>query len=351
MIRKFLLPLVPIYRIIIQLRNRWYNFQNERLFKAAVPVISIGNISTGGTGKTPMTEYALKWGLAEGLQLAYLSRGYGRKTKGFFEVNPDKHTSLDVGDEALQIAKKFSAVLVSVCEDRREGIRRIQDDFQVELILLDDAFQHRKVQRSLDLIMIDANRLPWKDYLLPAGNLREPLQNISRADGIVVNKLRKNHDLGAIRNRLQKFKLPIAFTQPAIQVAQHFFSDRTHLLKDLSGTSCFVFSGIANPYFFEYQLREFQMTLVGTRQFPDHYTYQKRDVGLIYEAFIRLSKNSSTFGSPLILTTEKDYFRLRNMDWMSTFKDLPFFYVPMSLDWIEGEGEIVRLMKHTITHF
>lgn len=349
MIRKYLLPLVPIYRIIIQLRNLWYSSRQEKLFKADVPVIAIGNISTGGTGKTPMTEYALQWGLSEGLKLAYLSRGYGRKTSGFFRVDPEEHISSHVGDEALQIAKKFPSVFVAVCEDRREGIRKIQDYAQPDLILLDDAFQHRKVQRNLDIIMIDANRLPWNDWLLPAGNLREPFRNIARAHGIVVNKVKKEQDLEPIRNGLQVFELPIGFTRPTIQSARHFFSDDNLVLEALSNRACFVFSGISNPGFFEHQLSKFDISLIGTRQFPDHYPYQQRDLGLIRDTYIKLSENSST--APLILTTEKDYFRLRNMDWMDTFKELPLYYVPMSLEWIEGEDVIIQLMKDTIINF
>ncbi|MGV6829596.1 MAG: tetraacyldisaccharide 4'-kinase [Flavobacteriales bacterium] len=183
-IRKLLFPFSLLYGIVTALRNFYYDAGILKSQGYEVPIISVGNLSTGGTGKSPMIEFLISF-LTEEYTIAVLSRGYKRKTKGFQEVFVNSIVE-DVGDEPLQFKKKFPQIKVVVCEDRREGISKLLSS--AEVILLDDAFQHRKVKAQISILLTTFNNLYYNDRMLPTGNLREYASGAKRADFIVVTK-------------------------------------------------------------------------------------------------------------------------------------------------------------------
>ncbi|HEY5499982.1 MAG TPA: tetraacyldisaccharide 4'-kinase, partial [Bacteroidales bacterium] len=187
--RYILLPFSWIYGIVVGFRNLFFNIELLPSENFDMPVISIGNITVGGTGKTPHTEYLIRL-LSKSYQLAVLSRGYKRKSKGFLMA--DAHSKLaDLGDEPLQMKSKFSDLVVAVDENRRRGIHQLMDATKkpfIDVILLDDAFQHRYVNPSISILLIDYNRMLSDDFLLPAGSLRESAGQMKRADIVIVSK-------------------------------------------------------------------------------------------------------------------------------------------------------------------
>ncbi|MFW6289582.1 MAG: tetraacyldisaccharide 4'-kinase, partial [Mariniphaga sp.] len=188
--RKILLyPVSMLYGLIVNFRNMLYDLNLFKSKEFDVTVISIGNITVGGTGKTPHVEYLVDL-LKEKFQVATLSRGYRRKTKGYYLVNTDS-TVREVGDEPLQIKRKFPDVTVSVCENRVEGVEKllaIEDQKSPDVILLDDAFQHRRISPVINILLIDYNRPLKNDSLLPAGSLRESASQLRRANVIIFSK-------------------------------------------------------------------------------------------------------------------------------------------------------------------
>ncbi|WP_311195889.1 tetraacyldisaccharide 4'-kinase [Antarcticibacterium sp. 1MA-6-2] len=203
-LRKFLLPFSLLYGLVIRLRNWFYDKKILSSFSYSTPVIVVGNLSVGGTGKSPMIEYLLNLLLPQ-YKIATLSRGYGRKTKGYIELH-GKEAAETVGDEPLQFKTKFPEAVVAVDENRKQGIERIVSEYQPEVILLDDAFQHRKIQAGFNILLTSFDNIYSEDRMLPTGNLREPKSGAVRADVIVVTKSPENlslHDQEKIGKKLK----------------------------------------------------------------------------------------------------------------------------------------------------
>ncbi|MFK7924513.1 MAG: tetraacyldisaccharide 4'-kinase [Bacteroidia bacterium] len=327
---KLLAPFAKLYGGIMSWRNRAYDRAAKTIYQAPIPIISVGNLSVGGTGKTPMAEYLLRQLLANGKQAAYLSRGYGRKTKGYRLVDPEHDTVRTVGDEALQVALKFPTISVVVCEDRAVGIERLLAERSVELLVLDDAFQHRKVARNLDLVMIDAQRLPTQDAVLPQGRLREPIKGLKRADLLVVNRISNAAEIEAIKSELAQFNKPISFCQPQMQGVQAFGKAAVQKLSQLQGQKVLVFSGIGNHAYFVEQIRQTGAQIIAEKAFRDHYNYRDQDIELL----VNLCPKDA-----ILLTTEKDYCRLGGR-----VSGQMWHYVPIQLHWWEGEERLNRLI-------
>lgn len=309
-------------------RNKAYDQRRKKIYGAPIPIISVGNLSVGGTGKTPMAEYILAMLSTGGHKVAYLSRGYGRKTKGYRLVDPQIDTVRTVGDEALQVAMKFPEIPTVVCEDRAYGIVRLLAERLVEIMVLDDAFQHRRVEREFDLVMIDAQRLPTQDAVLPQGRLREPLHGLNRADMLVINRVSNPAQIEEIKIALSAFKLPMAFCQPQMQGVQAFGEAAVQELSQLKGQKVLVFSGIGNHDYFVAQIRQTGAEVIGDKAFRDHYNYRAKDI----RDLERLCPEGA-----ILLTTEKDFCRLRGR--VSGNK---WHYVPIKLHWWEGQEELKK---------
>lgn len=301
--RFLLFPFALLYDSVTTIRNWLYNIGVFKQTAFKLPIIVVGNLSVGGTGKTPQIEYLIRL-LKDTYRVAVLSRGYKRNTTGFLLLN-DFHTVVDVGDEPLQYFKKFKGISVAVDADRVAGVTKLLNKQMPEVILLDDAFQHRKIKGSFYILLTKYNDLFINDFLLPVGNLRESNRGATRASVILVTKcpttITKNEQEKII-NKFKKYKKHVFFT--AISYAKNLSGASSLSLNELKQYSVLLITGIANPvpltrFFTE---KEIQFTHL---KFPDHYNFKSSDIKSIKSSFDKVISQKK-----IIITTEKDYVRL-----------------------------------------
>lgn len=320
-LRFFLFPLSLLYGLITGIRNVLFDFGILPSYQSAIKTISIGNLSTGGSGKTPFTELLIRQ-LGINHRIAVISRGYGRKTKGFFWVNPESD-ALKTGDEPLQIKRKFPDVLVAVCEKRSDAIRRIETDFPlVDLIILDDAFQHRYVKAHVSILLSVYTSPFWKDFVLPAGNLREWRNSYKRADYVVVTKCPMNlsaDDCKMIRKSIKsRDGQEIYFAGEKYGKTYGLFSGET---VEPEFETCLLVSGIASNNSLLAYISGLFKTVVAFR-LTDHVTYDKKVIGKITEKYNALARQGRT----AIVVTEKDAVKLR--EFSEELSSLPILVLP-----------------------
>ena len=295
-----------------------------------LPIISIGNLTVGGTGKTPHTEYIIRL-LKDRYKVAVLSRGYKRQTSGFILANAQS-TSKDIGDEPYQMKRKFPDILVAVDANRRRGIRNLlalPSHKRPVVILLDDAFQHRYVKPSLNILLSDCHRPYTKDLLLPTGRLREPAINAKRADVIIVTKCESDVQPFDFRIMEQEINAlayqELFFSEILYGDLEPVFTGKTakRKLTDVTtDTEVLLISGIASPKPLEKEIGKYTKQ-VKSIVFPDHHAFDKEDIQKIQEAFGKLSSRHK-----ILITTEKDAARLRDFpslpkEWYSHLYCLP----------------------------
>jgi len=311
-IRFILFPIVPIYYMVTWIRNKLYDVGIKPSKSYDFPIICVGNISTGGTGKTPMIEYLIRL-LKDEKYIATLSRGYKRQTNGF--VLADENATTDsIGDEPFQFFRKFETIKVAVDSDRQNGIHKLRDlEAQPEVILLDDAYQHRKVKAGFNILLTAYNNLYYKDMVLPTGNLREPKSGAKRADIIVVTKC--DTTITDVEKTIISSKLKLKSYQKLffshIDYAENVVSKKGQLKLNTLPKFTLV-TGIANAkplvnFLIKKGLRFNHL------EYTDHYNFKPSDI-----------ENLATKG--LIITTEKDYVRLSNNN--SLIDNL--YYVPIT---------------------
>ena len=315
------------------------------------PVISIGNLSAGGTGKTPHIEYLVRL-LSGQYRIATLSRGYKRKTRGFLYAT--EITSVeDVGDEPMQFSRKFPEIIVAVDEKRRNGIKTILSNYpDVDIILLDDAFQHRAVRPGLSILLSDFHKLFTRNFLFPSGTLREFKAGAKRADVIVVTKTPK------IFSPILK-KILIEEIRPLPQQLLFFSYIKYGCITPIPGTepkggvkkyfTILMVTGIANTYPLQEHLNKNCAELI-KMNFPDHYNFTVKDMKQIRRKFMDIfSKNKA------IITTEKDLMRMNKKELVEVIADLPAYYIPIEVA-IHKEGReafnklILEYVKKTGTN-
>ena len=324
-LRLLLLPFSLIYGCIIQIRNLLYDLKIFKSHKFNLPVISIGNLAIGGAGKSPMAEYIVRL-LKERYKVAILSRGYKRSTKGFRIVDTF-NTAAEVGDEPLQFKGKFSNVTVAVSEKRVPGIERLQENHDV--IILDDAFQHRAVRPGLSILLFDYTRLNDFFLMLPAGNLREPFANRKRADILVVSKCPESlseTEKEKITERISPFKHQnLFFSYLEYGNLLSLASADEKLLSGItSQTSVFLLTGIANPEPLLKKVKSFTSRVIH-HDYPDHYTFSTKNIANLAEEF-----NEDASVDKLIITTEKDAQRLQVPELLELLNGLPVYYLPVT---------------------
>ncbi len=342
MIKVILYPLSILYGLITEIRNKLFNIGWLKSTRFNVPVVCIGNITVGGTGKTPHTEYAIKL-LEKTHNIAVLSRGYGRKTKGFYWVKQNLN-AIEVGDEPLQIKTKFANIPVAVCENRVEGIKRILNENKlINLIILDDAFQHRAVNASTKILLIDYNRPLTTDYPFPAGRLREFAKQRKRADIIIYTKCpieiseqeRKNIELELKLKENQKlFFSHITYGKP-INIDSKLELNINNL------SSAIMLTGIAQPKALEEYLSK-KIKIVDKLIFPDHHNYSKSDIK-------KISDNINKHKNSVIITTEKDASRLRNIEISDNIKT-KIYYIPIEISFINGNKTFDNNLLQHVTN-
>lgn len=329
-LRKILIPFSLLYSLIIRLRNYFYDINLFNSISYSFPVIGVGNLSVGGTGKTPMIEYLLRLLMPE-YRVATLSRGYGRKTRGFHLLQGTEIASM-VGDEPLQFKVNFPNARVAVDEDRQRGISLLHSESSPEVILLDDSFQHRKVKAGLNILLTSYGNLYVNDFVLPTGNLREPASGASRANIVVVTKCPEN--LKAREQEKIKGSLGVKNNQELFfsYIGYHskICSEKEEVpIKDIEGEKVCLVTGIANPTplanFLTRQNINFEHL-----EFPDHHNFYPKDLERIAKA-------------PLIITTEKDYMRLKDL-----FSHQALFYLPMKMKFLNNALKFDNLIEEFI---
>jgi tetraacyldisaccharide 4'-kinase len=326
--RYALYPFALIYGLIIFIRHKLFDKGILPSKEYDIPVIGVGNLTVGGTGKTPMIEYLIRL-LNDSYKTATLSRGYGRKTKGFLLA--DQYSSgKDIGDEPMQFYKKFGQhITVAVDENRREGIDNlIQNDNKLDVVLLDDSFQHRYVKPGLNILLTDFYNLYPADHLLPVGRLRDLKSQAKRADIIVITKT----DIvmsPILRRGIEKMIKPLPHQKiffSFIDYGDYKPAPGLELPEVKKRPSVIVlFTGIANPW----PLQDYLISRCNeleTIEFMDHHRFKNSDIDNILKTF-----DNHFTRNKIIVTTEKDIMRLVKTPYFSRFKDKPLYYIPVEM--------------------
>lgn len=329
---KLLLKLLSyFYRMAISIRHWMFDCHLLKSEKFATPIICVGNITVGGTGKTPTAEMIINY-MRPHYRVALLSRGYGRRTQGYIEVKPNS-SYRDVGDEPLQIKLKFPDVLVVVCEKRADAIRRIEAEHpEINLIVMDDGFQHRRVEPRINVLIIDSTRPFAKDDYLPAGTLRDKLESLWRAHYYIVTKCSNN--MSQIDQRLWRKDLQLVayqkiyFTRVIPSTPVALFPSEYSLEV---GDDVVLMSGIGNPKPFVTSTRE-RYNVVATYNFPDHHIYSVSDLK-------RVAQSLEKHPEARLLTTEKDAVKLRRSRRVPDIIRQRLFYMPVVMEFLEGSDD------------
>lgn len=331
-------PLSALYGFLLLLRNKLYDWGFFTIHEFPVSVIAVGNLAVGGTGKTPHTEYLVQL-LSPHCKIAILSRGYKRFSRGFQLV--DEHATVyQVGDEPLQFKRKFPEILVAVDEKRARGIRKLMELHpDLSVVLLDDAYQHRSVKPEINILLTDYSKLYLEDFVLPTGNLREFASGSKRADIIIVTKTPK------VLSPIDRRRIKVDINQDSHQ--RLFFShivygENTPLTKmakamslaEVQSASCaLLITGIARPEQLMFHLRRFHREIIHA-EYPDHHVFSKYDIERIRKQFDDIFS-----GNKIIITTEKDSMRLMLPDIFPLIQDLPVFYMPISVQFHDRDGQ------------
>lgn len=338
-IRRSLQPLSWLYGIGVNFRNWLFNKKILKQHKFNIPIICVGNITAGGTGKTPHIEYLINL-LSPRYRVAVLSRGYKRKSKGFQIVETNSKVR-NVGDEPLQIKQKFPHATVIVDKNRVNAINKLlsfEKEKQPEVILLDDGFQHRYVLPSLSILLVDSNRPVFEDQLLPAGMLREPIKAIERASVVVVTKCHPDMqpiDFRIYSNGLDLFPYQelyfTTFDYDNLKPVFPEFIKNTYQLDDLRKKHLFLVTGIASPDPLAKKLA-YKTYNLHTKYFPDHHNFTKDDIKSIME-FVDEIKDDNR----VIITTEKDAVRFRSLPYLPQEMKQILFYIPIRVTFLNNE--------------
>jgi len=333
LLRKLLFPIVPVYHSITWMRNLCYDTGVFKSKSYEIPIICVGNLSVGGTGKTPMIAYLIGL-LQEDYKVATLSRGYKRSTKGF-QIGNAESSAASIGDEPFQLYRKFKDIVVSVDSDRQNGISKLRDmEPPVDIILLDDAFQHRKVKAGLNILLSTYDKLYINDFALPTGNLREPRSGAKRADIIVITKC-PNTLSEANKKAVVKQLKPLP--NQVVLFSEIRYSDEIHAiggqkpLSYLKGKKFTLVTGIANAKplldFLNKEAYSFEHL-----NFKDHHAFSEAEIKTI---------NSKG----VILTTEKDFTRLK--DKMDSNK---LYYLPIDIAVSESETFKTSILDFVVSN-
>lgn len=334
------MPFSWLYGLGVGIRNYLFDAEILKSKSYSIPVISVGNITVGGAGKTPHVEYLIDL-LRDEMQVAVLSRGYKRKSRGY--VVADENTTMrDIGDEPFLIKQKFEGVYVAVDKDRCHGIDHLisdEDTKDVEVILLDDAFQHRYVKPGVNILLVDYHKFINYDKLLPAGRLREPQSAKVRADIVIVTKCPKN--LNPIDYRVLSKAMDLkAFQQLYFTTLSYcdlkpiFNGGDTVPLNEIMGENILLLTGIASPEHLQVDIMEYTRGVkLETMAFSDHHNFTERDVERINERFAAMPSPKR------IITTEKDQVRLFYLEGLSEEVKQNIYALPIKVEFMLEGGK------------
>ncbi len=343
--RVLLFPMALIYGLILKIRNYLYDRNVLKSTSFNIPIINVGNLSVGGTGKSPMVDYLVSL-LKDTCQVATLSRGYKRRTKGYILAD-ENSTAVEIGDEPMQFHLRHQEIAVAVGEERIEAVPQLlYDRPSTEIIILDDAFQHRSITPGFNILLTDYSNLYTRDFYLPTGDLRDNISSASRADVIIVTKC--PHSLA--REEVNQLTSEIA----PLHHQHLFFSAITYgLLYHIvsltprtfsKNTEVLLVCGIANPEPLTNYLNE-QTSSYDAMYFNDHHIFSIDDLRDIRNRFEKMQASDK-----IIVTTEKDAVRL--VKFRQELKELPFFVLPISIAFLfEGKGRFNDLIINFIRDF
>lgn len=347
-LRKLLAPLGPIYGAAAELRNILFDKGILTSTKASIPVVSIGNITAGGSGKTPLVDLVVKQYLSMGIIPAVISRGYKRSTSGVQMVS-DGNTILlqahQAGDETWMLARMNPKAIVVVAEKRVEGAGFITRQFAASppgVIILDDAFQHRQIERDLDILVVNAAAPLLDERMLPSGNLREPLHNMSRADLAVVTKISSRHDGTRHIRHLQHLGIPVITTRLKPGTPVRIGADGSLCMKeDLLAGKVYALAGIAHPEHFIETLREAGLEPVGSLCTGDHESFGARELSALA---LKAKKESAA-----VVMTEKDYSRMYNDPAFQLLAaGCRCYYLPVSVEITNGGSLLQKNLEQVL---
>jgi tetraacyldisaccharide 4'-kinase len=327
-------------------RNKLYDWNILSSTSFPVKTIVVGNLSVGGTGKSPHIEYLVRL-LRDDYKIATLSRGYGRKTKEFI-IADGNTTSADIGDEPLQFKRKFADIIVAVDAKRVNGIKEIMKRYpSTKVILLDDAFQHRAVKAGLSIVLTDYHKLFYSDYLMPMGTLREGKSGIARADIVIVTKCPAHitrDEMARVTYRINAYGIRnVYFTYIKYESIVALNKINALAVGSINRDySVLLIAGIANPVPLEKYVRD-KFTDVITEYFPDHHDYNMNDMKRIGDLFGSIMNTKK-----IIITTEKDAMRLMDAGIKSATDTLPIYYLPIEIAFTEP---INPLFNNQITDY
>lgn len=331
-LRKLLFPFGGLYWLITFIRNWLYDLGIFSSKSYDLPIIAVGNLSAGGTGKTPQTEYLIRL-LKDTHKIAVLSRGYKRSSKGFVLAN-DIVTASELGDESFQMYSKFPEISVAVCEDRQSGIESLIFNCRPEIILLDDAFQHRKVKAGFYILLTAYDDLFAVDFILPFGNLRESAIGKKRANMVVVTKCPSNITEGNKEEVKAKLNVnvPVFFT--SIDYDSNVMgAENSILVSNIISTEKVIVAGIAKPkYFIDYLDSGNDKVMM----YPDHHNFTENEILTLNE----LSKDK------ILVTTEKDFMRLKgkvNAD--------NLYYLPIQSKFVSEKEKFDSLVVNWVKNY
>jgi tetraacyldisaccharide 4'-kinase len=333
--RKWLKPVGMLYSVILRIRHALYNTGIIKPQIGKLPTIVIGNLALGGTGKTPHAEYILRQ-LRQWCKPALLSRGYGRTTRGFIWANRIHATAAIIGDEPMQIHLKFPELDVAVCENRLRGVEYLKTLTNSNIVVLDDAFQHRKLVGDLNILLTCYDSPYWNDSVLPGGSLRDIKQAARRADAIIVTKcplsLSRDEQENTIKSIRPKNNQQVFFTRMEYGEAYPLNGEPKALQ---TGTKILGIAGLADNQIFENYLKN-KFNCVHFESFADHHTFSRKEIEEVWSKY-------GTFAEALV-TTEKDAVRLRNMTGLD---GIPIFVIPVTVAFLNNESGFVQLLRST----
>ncbi len=317
-----------IYHFIIFLRNFFYDKNILKSYQCETQLISVGNLTLGGTGKTPLVAHLSKYYLYHGKKVAIVSRGYKgtKSTKKVFIISDGKGrifgNAEECGDEPFLLATWLPEIPILISKKRALAVERARTQFSPDIIILDDAYQHRAVSRDLDILIVDAMD-PFGNYRLPpSGILREPIQNIKRADIIIINRAEKDDDFITLKRILRRHNEKASIFKSGNIITEIVRMGSGPSLKpmEINGLSCYIFCAIGNPDAFSLNLEKLGAHIVGNKFFRDHHQYTINDLR-------KIDAEAKRKEASIILTTQKDMVRVQNVHLFS----LPIYYASMEL--------------------
>lgn len=345
-LRILLRPAGLLYGLVATVRNRLFERGILKTFRSPLPVVSVGNLTAGGTGKTPLVDWVVKYYLSIGCRPAIVSRGYGRNTKGVQLVSDGEKLLLparEAGDETAMLAGANREAIVVVAERRSEGVRFIMERFQAErpdVVILDDAFQHRQIERDLDIVVVNSREPFEHARMLPEGRLREPLRGIGRADIAVIGKITDETKADAMEAVLRKHVPAVVRSRVVVGELASFGPTGTPV-PDPSGIEALAFAGIASPGSFVESLMKKGVHVREQRFFGDHEPYTEKN-------FLPLVEEARRKGLWLV-TTEKDRSRLEGEpELLAKTEGVPCCSLGISTGFTRGEERLRERLKAVV---